>query len=114
MTAKFDTGGPITKERAENATQWLVDNAVNIAEAKAERDRAEHMLKVVKAMAMKASGESSAAAQEREALASDRYLTQINVVFEATKTHETLLATARAANTLIEVWRSINSTLRNV
>lgn len=114
MAVSFDTGGPITRERAEAATEWLAHNAVRLGELKASRDRAEHMLKVTKALAMKASGENSAAAQEREALCSRQYMDAIDNVFEATKQHETALATARAANTLVEVWRSINSTLRNV
>lgn len=108
----FQASGPITQQRAEAATEWLVHNAVAIGDAKASREREEHMLKVVKALAMKASGEASAAAQEREALASQQYLEQVNAVFEASKKYESLLAASKAAQSVIDVWRSVNSTLR--
>lgn len=112
MTINFQSPGQITQQRCEAATEWLVHNAVHIATAKAERDRCENMLRVVKSLAMKASGQNSAAAQEREAYASQEYQDAITAVFEATERHETLLMTKQAAQAVIEVWRSLNSNLR--
>lgn len=108
----FQAKGPVTQERAEAATEWLIHSAPHIGEAKANRDRAEHMLKVVKSLAMKASGEKSAAAQEREALISDEYQAQVEAVFEASKQYEILFARQKAATNLIDMWRSINSALK--
>ncbi|MEO9648790.1 MAG: hypothetical protein ABJ360_22390 [Roseobacter sp.] len=108
----FQDSGAVTQQRAEKATEWLVHSAVLIGEAKAERERCENMLRVIKSLEMKASNERSAAAQEREAYASDRYITAIDELFEATKRHETLLSTRLAATNVIDVWRSLNSTLK--
>lgn len=108
----FTANGPITQQRCEAATEWMVHNAVNIGEAKANRERCENMLRVVKSLAMKASDEKSAAAQEREAYASEQYMAALNNLFDATKAHETLLSTRMAAQAVIEVWRSINTSLR--
>lgn len=108
----FTSRGPITQARAELATEWMVHNAIRIGEAKANRERCENMLRVVKSLSMKASDERSAAAQEREAYASERYQDAINDLFEATKAHETLLSTRMAAQAVIEVWRSLNSNLK--
>lgn len=112
MNEDFTTRGPITRQRAEAATEWMVHNAVHIAEAKASRDRCENMLRVVKSLAMAASGESSAAAQERVAYASPEYKQAINDLFDATRQHEYLFAKRLAAQGVIELWRSINSSLR--
>jgi hypothetical protein len=111
---KFDLNGPVTQKRAEDATEWLVHNAKGIAVAKANRDRCENRLRVIKSLAMKASGEKSAAAQEREAYASDEYQGAIDDLFQATVEHEELIATRLAAQEVINVWRSINSNLRGV
>lgn len=111
-SANFQIDGPINRQRAEAATEWLVHNAGAIGVAKANRDRCENMLRVVKSLAMKASDEKSAAAQEREAYASYQYKEAIDSLFEATKKHETLLSTKAAAMATIDVWRSLNSTLR--
>ena len=112
MSENFSQSGPITQTRAEAATEWLVHNSANIGEAKAARERCENMLRVVKSMEMKGSTEKSAAAQEREAYASERYIAAIDALYEATLHHETLLSTRNAAQAVIEVWRSLNSNLK--
>ncbi len=108
----FQTDGPITADRAQAATEWMVHHAVDIGKARGERDKADNMMRVVKALAMKASDEKSAAAQEREAYASDQYLAALDTCYHATVRHETLLSTRMAAQAVIEVWRSLNSTLK--
>lgn len=112
MDAPFAIEGPITAERAQAATEWMVHNATAIGTARAHRERCENRLRVVKALAMKASGEKSAAAQEREAYASPQYQEALDELFTATVRHETLLSTRTAAQSVIEVWRSLNSTLK--
>lgn len=108
----FTIDGPITQSRAEKATEWMVHNAQKLGEAKAHRDYCENMLRVTKSLVMKNSNEKSAAAQEREAYASDQYLEAIRKVYDATVAHETLLAKRMAAQAVIEVWRSLNSNLK--
>jgi rhamnose utilization protein RhaD (predicted bifunctional aldolase and dehydrogenase) len=102
----------IDADRCSRAVQYLIDSAAEYGAARADQARSEHMLKVVRALAMKASGENSAAAQEREALASDAYVDAIGEVFEATKSAETLRAKREAAVQTIEYWRSQNANQR--
>lgn len=109
---QFQIDGPITQQRAEAATEWMVHNARALALAKAERDRCENRLRVVKALAMKSSDEKSAAAQEREAYASRQYQDAVDALFDATAKHEELYATRMAAQAVIEVWRSLNANLK--
>ena len=108
----FTTKGPITQERAEQATEWLVHNAKGAAVARAHKDRCENRLRVVKSLAMKACGQSSVAAQEREAYASTEYQDAVDELFHATVEYEELYATRLAAQEVITVWRSINTNLR--
>lgn len=105
--------GPVTQQRCEAAQQWLIDNAGNVAQAKADRDKADHMIKVNKAMVITLSDKATISAKETEALASDQYQQAINEHFNANLRYEELFATRKAAETLIDLWRSINSNLRS-
>lgn len=102
----------MTYEDAERATQFLVDTAYPYGDARARVARAEAMLRHVKALAMKASGENSAAAQEREAYASPQYLAAVEEVFEAVKAEARIKAAREAAAIKVEVWRSVNARQR--
>jgi hypothetical protein len=98
---------------AADAVQFLVDSAAEYGAARADAERCQHMLKHIKALAMKASGETSAAAQEREAYASEPYRTAIEELFEATRDAETLKARREAAVMTIEAWRSMAANQRS-
>lgn len=102
----------MTFEDAEKATQFLVDTAYPYGDARARVARSEAMLRHIKALAMKASDEKSAAAQEREAYASVQYLAAIDEVFEAVKAEARLKAAREAAVIKVEVWRSVNARQR--
>jgi hypothetical protein len=102
----------IDQKRAEAAVQFLVDSAADLGAAKASVIRGEAMLRHIKALAMKASDERSAAAQEREAYASKEYSAAIDGLFEATKQAETMKAKREAAIATIDLWRSINTNQR--
>ncbi len=102
----------MTEAEAEKATQYLVDTAYLYGEARARAVKANAMLRHVKALAMKASGENSAAAQEREAYASDEYLAAINAEFEAVLEVEKLKAAREAAVVRVDFWRSVNARQR--
>ena len=98
----------MTPQAAENATQYLVDSAFTYAKAKARATKAEAMLRHVKALAMKASGESAVSAQEREAYASLQYLHAIEELFAATEEAEKL----KAARVRVDFWRSLEASRR--
>lgn len=100
------------RDRASKAVEFLLDSAAEIAAAKAELTKREHMLKVVKAMAMRQSGEKSAAAQEAEAIASPGYQTAIAELCRAEEEYQRLRALREAAEARIEYWRSLNANQR--
>lgn len=102
----------MTFEEAENAHQYLVDSAYPYGNARAEMVKAEAMLRHVKALVMKACGESAVSAQEREAYASDEYKAAIDALFEATRTAEKMKASREAARIRVDLWRSYNANLR--
>ena len=98
--------------KAAKATQYLIDSAEAIATAKANLVRAENMLRVTKAIAMKHSGQTSAAAQEREAYASEQYQFAVNDLADVAGEYEKLRALREAAKMQIEYWRSLNANQR--
>ncbi|TNE55181.1 MAG: hypothetical protein EP341_05365 [Sphingomonadales bacterium] len=100
-------------EKAAKATQYLIDSAAEIAAAKADLVRAENMLRVTKSLAMKHSGQNSAAAQEREAYASKQYQDAVNEIAEVAGAYEKLRALREAAKMQIEFWRSLNANQRS-
>ena len=105
----FTAKRPITQDRAELATEWLVHNAHKLGAAYAEQEKAKERLKIAKARAMLASEAKTVGQQEAEALSSASYEGAVGDYFEALKEYKELDATAKAAEILIGVWRSINS-----
>lgn len=103
----------MTFEDAEAAQQYLVDTAFPYGNARAEMVKCEAMLRHVKSLAMKASGERTVSAQEREAYASQQYLDAIDKLFEATREAERIKAAREAAMERIGLWRSYNKNLRD-
>ena len=102
----------IDSEKARRAVQYLIDSSAEYGAARAEAQRADDMLRIVKALIMAQSNEKSAAAQEREAYAHDRYREAVETKFEAVKEAETLRAKREAAIQTIEAWRSLNANQR--
>ncbi|WP_372570401.1 hypothetical protein [Ruegeria jejuensis] len=108
---EFQLKGPITAQRAEAATEWLVHNAALIAQLKGNRDRAEYMVKRAEALAFElATG--SAEARRQAAKGSDRYLEAVEEHVQAIVAHEEAMGLRKAAETLVEVFRSLNANLR--
>ena len=99
--------------KAAKATQYLIDSAAEIAAAKSDLVKAENMLRVVKALAMRHSDEKSAAAQEREAYASHQYLAAVNELAAVAGEFEKLRSLREAAKMQIEYWRSLNANQRS-
>ena len=102
----------VTEEDLEKALDWLRDSAAELGAAKAETVRASHMLKVVKALSMKAHNEKPASHQEREAFASEAYLAALERDAVAAGEYEKLRALREAAALKIETWRSEQANYR--
>lgn len=102
----------VTDDDVEKALDWLRDNAADIGEAKKMAIKSEHMLKHIKALVMKHHADLPVSAQEREALASDRYAQAMDVAAEAAGTFERMKSLREAAALKIEVWRSMGANYR--
>lgn len=102
----------MTEEDAEKATQYLVESAYPFGEAQARETKATAMLRHVKALAMKNSGETAIGAQEREAYASQAYLNAIDELELATLESRKLRAAREAAEVRVDFWRSVNARAR--
>jgi hypothetical protein len=77
-----------------------------LAAAKAERVYLEEYRKSLKALLMKASQQTSAALQEREAYADESYISHIRALQIATEKEEALRWRMVVSQAAIEVWRS--------
>ena len=112
MADPFAIDGLINERRANGATQWMVDNAANIGTAKAEMQRADNMLRVVKSLVVAASDAKTVGEREAEAYSSERYRDAVDALFVATRTYETLRSTQEAAKYMIDMFRSQNAAQR--
>lgn len=104
----------VSDAEVEKALDWLRDNAEAIGRAKAEAVRSDHMLKHIKALAMKLQGDMPVSAQEREAFASEQYRTAIDTAASAAGEYERLKALREAAALKIEAWRTASSNYRSM
>ncbi len=86
--------------------QMIEDTAPRLANAKAERVYLEEYRKSLKALLMKASTQSTAAMQERDAYADAQYLDHLKALRIAVHGEEALRWRMVAAQAAIEVWRS--------
>jgi hypothetical protein len=102
----------ISDEDVERALTFLRDKAPHIADAKAELEKAKHMLKHIKALVMSQHANLAVGAQEREAYASDKYRDQVFKIGEATQRYELLAAQREAAATKITTWQTMNANWR--
>ena len=112
MTSRSET--IVTEDSVQKALDYLRDSAHEIGQLTTDARFAESWVKVVKAVAMKHSGEPSAAAQEREALASE----EVKAAFKEEARTAGELAKAKAlreaAAMRIEVWRSEQANYRSM
>lgn len=104
----------IADSDVERALDWLRDSANEIGEAKARAVKAEHMLKHAKALAMKLHAGLPVSAQEREALASEQYVTCLEEAAAAAGEYEKLKSLREAASLKIEAWRTASSNYRSM
>ena len=111
-TASIERSRMISDEEVDKALSWLRDNAKTLGDAKAETVRCGHMIKHVKALVMKMHNEIPFSGQEREALASDRYVQALEADAVAAGEYEKLRALREAAALKIEAWRTEQSNFR--
>jgi hypothetical protein len=106
-----DTNQIVSEAEVGKALDWLRDNAQDIGNARALQVEAGHMVKHILALEMRKT-EGSAALQEREARASDRYMEACVAEAKATGVYETMRALREAAALKIEAWRTQSSNYR--
>ena len=93
-------------------TMWKT--APLLAKAKAERVYLERYRDSLKAILMKASGKSSAAAQEVEAYADKSYIDHLGALRTAVEEEELLKWRMVASEAAIEVWRTQSANERRI
>jgi hypothetical protein len=103
----------VTEQEIEKALDWLRDNAAEMGEAKKRAVLANNMLRHIKALEMKKHG-GSAAAQEREAYASDAYHRALYEDAVAAGEYEKMKSLREAAALKIEAWRSEQANFRSM
>lgn len=102
----------ISFDDVEKAVDWLRDNAVIAAKARAERVYMESYIKTVLAQESQKVQAASATAQEREARTKPAYLAALQALREAVEADETHRFLRDAASAKIEAWRTQESTRR--
>lgn len=93
---------------------YLRDTAEDAAQARAQRLYLEEARKSVLAALMKEHAGLAANAQEREALADERYKTHLEAIREAVVADERFRLLRGAAEAKIEAWRSLNANYRAI
>lgn len=104
----------VTDNELERALDWLRDNAKEIGEAKRQAIITERMVRHIRALEMKKYSELPVSAQEREALASDRYKQACYDEAVAAGKFEEMRALREAAQLKIEAWRSEQANYRSM
>jgi len=102
-----------TESDAEKAIEWLIASAPSIAKTRAERWKAEEMVKPTKALLMSQHADKPVNAQEREALCDPRYQAALDRAAAAIEADELNRARVKAAEMKIDVWRSMQANLRS-
>lgn len=102
----------ISEEQVHNAVEYLRSSAGRMGEAKGRAVKADKMISHVEALCIKFSSESSAAAKQADARASDKYAAAIEEMATAAAELENMKSLREAAVMLIETWRSEQATYR--
>lgn len=98
----------------QEAVDYIYRHAPMYAKAKSERVYLEEFRKSKKALLMKSCGETSIAAQEREAYAHADYLALIDGIRVATEQEETLRWSLVAAQARMDIWRTQSANNRGI
>lgn len=103
----------IDEARATAAGQWIYDNCEKIADAKSERVKREEYLKVIRSE-IQLNTQGTVAHKEATALASPEYKKAIDNYSDAVRKETHFQIKMKAAETTIELYRSINANLRGL
>lgn len=98
----------------QSSIQMMLDTAPRLARAKGERVYLEEYRKSLKSILMKASGQTSAALQEREAYADPQYIDHLKALRIAVEGEEALRWKMVAMQASVEVWRSQEASNRAI
>ena len=104
--------GHITEEEVEDALEYLRINAVQAAQARAQRIYVDEFRKTIKAQIMKEHTSLPLGAQEREAYADARYVKHLEAIRDAVFADEKHQFLQAAASARIEAWRTQSSNER--
>ena len=104
----------MTEINPHDAVDFIYRQAPKYAKAKAERVYLEEFRKSKKALLMKSCGESSVAAQEREAYSHAEYMELLKGLQAAVEAEETLRWGLVAAQARVEIWRTESANNRNM
>jgi hypothetical protein len=96
------------------ASEYIWDNAPAYAQAKGELAQLEAFKSSLKAILMKKSGETTAAAQEREAYAHIEYQNLCNAIGAATEKAELLKWRLTSAQLRFDAWRTEQASNRQI
>lgn len=109
----YMTNGIVSDANVEDALKALPIRTEEFAAAKAERVYLDEMRKSLKAILMKESSESSAAAQERDAYAHERYQDHLKQIRQAVLEEETARGKMKRCEHAIEIWRTQSANRRS-
>lgn len=103
----------VSDTELEKALDWLRDNAPEIGAARYRLEKAEHMLKVIRAIEMKRH-DGSVSKAEVLAMASEPYKAAVTELASAAGEFEQMRSLRRAAELKIEAWRSEQANYRGM
>jgi hypothetical protein len=102
----------ISDEDVERALDWLRTSAMESARIRAERLYLEEYTKSLRSILMKEHPTLSAAAQEREACADQRYIDHLGALKIAIQEDAKMQFLRAAAEAKLEAWRTMHATER--
>ena len=104
----------IEESEVEKAVDWLRDNSIKAAQARANRIYLEEYRKALKSIIMKEHTDLPVSAQEREAYADHRYQTHLRAIKDAVADDEYQRFMRHSAEAKIEAWRSLSANHRAI
>ena len=104
----------ITDQDAEDAVEFLENNAIEAAQARADRIYCEQFRNTVKAQLMTTfdDGSTPAVIQERKAYADPRYMQQLDAIQEAVFRDEKAKFLREAAQAKLSAWQTLSANTR--
>mgnify|MGYP001560675827 CR=1 FL=1 len=104
----------IPDERVDKAVDYLVNSAAKAAKCRADRWKAEHYRKSLKAILMGEKLGETLGAQEQYAESNQRYIDHLRAARDLVFADELCRVEREAAVMLIETWRTYQANLRSI